>query len=171
MTPRYSMTLALLITLPAAFGLADFFRTGKLRTEYMPSAWRRRGQILIAVVLVYMFLDSITSFSASKSYLRETGLWLKENISAEARLFSNEETMYYYSGRSVPGDTVFSAFDATRLEKLPQMVREDFDFVAIRIGRKQTGFEEKVIVWAGSQPIYRAANKRGDVVLIFKLQK
>lgn len=171
MSGRYAISLALLFSLPAAFGLAELFRAGQSKSERMHSVWRRRGQIFIAIALVYMFLDGITSFSSSKSYLRETGLWLKENISADARLYSNEDTMYYYSGRSVSRDTVLTAFNATRLGKLPHLVRESFDYVAIKIGRKQTGFEEKVIVWAGSQPIYRSANERGDAILIFKLQK
>ncbi|WP_126456887.1 hypothetical protein [Sulfuriflexus mobilis] len=174
LTPRYAMTFALLMTLLAAFALASFFRTEVPVAGHRRSVWRRRGQILIVVVLGYMFLDGVTSFSSSKAYIRESGIWLKENVAAEARLFSNEEAVYYYSGRTMNQDVISSALTATRLAQLPPinlMELRSFDYVVMRIGRKQTGFEEKVIAWAGSQPIHRAANKRGDAILIFKVHK
>jgi len=168
LTPRYTMTLALLISLIASFGLADFFRSQVASS----SRWRKRGKVLLIVIFSYMFLDGLISTGASKDYLRESGKWFKNNIPAEAKLFSNEESIYYYSGRSVDRNILLFIFEETRFSKLPD-IKETwrYDYIAIKISRKQKGFEEKVIAWAGAQAIHRAANERGDALLIFKVQK
>jgi len=168
LTPRYAMSLALLISLTAAFSLADFLRS-QVR-EY--SKWRQRGKVLLIVVLAYMFLDGLISTGSSKAYLRESGLWLKNNAPAEARLFSNEESLYYYSGRKVDQNSLVFVFEQTRFSRLPLVEQALlFDYVAIKVGRKQKGFEQNVIDWMGSKPIHRDGNKSGDAVLIFKVKK
>ena len=168
LTPRYAMTLALLISLLAAFGLADFFQAQS--SQHV--VWRKRGKIFLIVIFSYMFLDGFISFSAGKTYLRESSQWLKENAPAEARLFSNEESLYYYSGRKVNRETLNFAYNETRFARLPNVGEALlYDYIAIKVGRKQKGFEQKVIAWVGSQPVYRSKNKRGDMMLIFKVPK
>jgi len=165
LTPRYAMTLALLISLVAAFGMADFFRA-------QSSKWRQRGKVLLIVILSYMFLDGLISTGASKSYLRESGEWLQQNAPSGARLFSNEESIYYYSGRNVDQNILMFAFNETRFSRLPPVGEALlYDYIAIKIGRKQKGFEQEVIAWAGSQPIHQAGNERGAKLLIFKVKK
>ncbi|MCK4744152.1 MAG: hypothetical protein KAT25_10050 [Sulfuriflexus sp.] len=170
LTPRYTMTFALLITLPAAFALADFFRT----QISQHSVWKKRGKVLLIVILSYMFLDGLISTGASKDYLRESGLWLKKNAPAEARLFSNEESIYYYSDRNVNKNVLNFIFSETRFARLPKIVVDKslpYDYISIKVSRKQKGFEEKVITWAGSKPIHRDSNQRGDALLIFKVKR
>ena len=168
LTPRYAMTLALLISLPAAFALADFFR----EQASQRSAWRKRGKIFLIVVFSYMFLDGLISTGASKDYQREAGLWLKNNVPAESRLMSNNAPLYYYSGRIVNRNILKFFFEETRFARLPHIDETlNYDYVAIKVSRKQKDFEEKVIAWAGSQPIHRSENERGDRVLIFTVKK
>jgi len=168
LTPRYAMTFALLVTLPAAFALADFFRVSVVQ----PSVWKKRAKVFLIVIFSYMFLDGLISTGASKKYLRESGQWLKENAPAEARLFANEESAYYYSGRDVDRNILLFAFNETRFSRLPPIGEAlRYDYVSMKVSAKQKGFERKVIDWVGSQPIYRTANKRGDAVLIFKVSK
>ena len=168
LTPRYAMTFALLISLLAAFGLADFFRAQS--NQYV--VWRKRGKIFLIVIFSYMFLDGLISLGAGKTYLRESSQWLKENAPAEARLFSNEESLYYYSGRKVNREILGVTYEQTRFNRLPDIEKARlYDYVAIKIGRKQKGFNEKVIAWIGNEPVHRSKNKRGDMVLIFKVNK
>lgn len=168
LTPRYAMTFALLISLLASFGLADFFRAQS--SQYV--VWRKRGKIFLIVIFSYMFLDGMISLSAGKTYLRESSQWLKENAPAEARLFSNEESIYYYSGRKVNREILGFAYKETRFSRLPDIEKARlYDYVAIKVGRKQKGFKEKVIAWIGNEPVHRSKNKRGDMMLIFKVNK
>jgi len=168
LTPRYAMTLALLISLLAAFGLADFFRSQS--SQY--AIWRKRAKVFLIVILSYMFLDGFISISADKSYLRDASQWLKENAPAEARLFSNEDSVYYYSGRKVDRGIIFIFYEKTRFSRLPSVEEtKPYDYVAVKVSRKQKGFEEKVIAWIGDEPVHRSGNKRGDMMLIFKVKK
>jgi len=168
LTPRYAMTFALLISLLAAFGLADFFRAQASQQV----VWRKRAKVFLIVILSYMFLDGFISISADKTYLRESSQWLKDNAPAEARLFSNEESVYYYSGRKVNREILLFFYEETRFSRLPGAEQtKPYDYVAVKVSRKQKGFDEKVIAWIGDEPVHRSGNKRGDMMLIFKVKK
>ncbi len=172
LTPRYAITFALLMSLPAAFAMADFLRTKIPSAGQVQSVWRKRGKVFLIVVLVYMFLDGLTSFSAGKAYIADAGRWIKNNVPAEARLISNEEAVYYYSGRNVDRNILMFTVGETRFGRLPPIGEAfKYDYIAIWIGRKQKGFEEQVIKWSGSKLIYQTENERGDKVLVFKVNR
>jgi len=165
LSPRYTMTMALLMTLPAAFGLSFF-----MEKHNSVGKWHKRGKILIIVVLVYMFLDGITSFGSSKHYIKESGMWLSERITSDERLVSNERAIYYYAGKDV--DIKAIGLVHSRIEELEiiERVKNKFDYLAIGISRKQKKYEDELIEWLGSKPIYKRSNERGDAVVIFKLK-
>ena len=165
LSPRYTMTMALLITLPAAFGLSHF-----MEMSGDGGKWRKRGKTLIIIMLVYMFLDGITSFGSSKHYIKESGMWLSERIGSNERLVSNERAIYYYSGKEV--DIKAIGLVHSRIEELEiiERIKNKFDYLAIGISRKQKEYEGDLIEWFGSKPIYKKTNERGDSVVIFKLK-
>jgi len=174
LSSRYVITLGLLITLLASFSLAAFF-SDELKQKIVQSpVWQHRAKIFLSVIFIYTILDGVISFSANKSYLRESGVWLKNNISTTEKLWANETSLYYYADRFVDRKYSVILYRKTHYQKLPdvQIIKEqDFDYLAVRVKYKQVGFEEKIIAWTGSQPIYQAGNKRGDKVLVFKLKK
>jgi len=166
LSARYAITFALLLCLPASVALASIFRaSGK------PSKKIKTLRVVIVIALVYMLLDGVTSFSAGKVYRTDAADWIKNNIGAEQRLLSNDELMFYYSGRAVPWGELTGVYDKTRFGNVPEQSITDYDAAAIRISRKQPEFEEKVVEWAGTHPAHRVKNKRGDTVLIFKVRK
>jgi len=165
LSPRYTMTMALLITLPAAFSLSAFMEKQAHTTK-----WKQRGKLLIIVMLVYMFLDGITSFGASKSYIKEAGQWLGQTISKQESLAASDRSLYYYANKSVNINVISILAYDLRASKAPSIVRDNYDYAAIEVSRKQKDYEKVLVEWAGSEPVYRTHNERGDKVLIFKLK-
>ena len=163
---RYAITFALLLCLPASVALSSIFRTDR-----KPSRKLKVLRWAIATILVYMLLDGVTSFSAGKVYRRDAADWLAKNVSEEKLLLSNDELMFYYSGRSVQWQELSTVYEKTRFGKAPEQAIKDYDVIAIHISRKQIGFDEKVIAWVGNEPVHRSKNKRGDMMLIFKVNK
>lgn len=173
LSSRYVITLSLLITLLASFALSAFFSGELKQTILKKTVWQKRAKIFLVVVFIYTLLDGITSFSPSKSYMRESGVWLKNNMIASERLFANEASLRYYAGRSSDRRNTHDFSLKTLRGRLPGayiLEEMNYTFVAIKIGRKQSGFDKKVIEWAGSQPVHQTGNERGDKVLIFKLK-
>ena len=170
---RYVMTFALLLTLSAAFGLEAFFRGEVPHLLRFSDSGYKRAKILIVIVLVYALLDSLISLSPSKSYLRESGVWLKNNSESSEKLLANEASLYYYSGRKVGGATnqLYTQVYNDVLPDIEELEKQGYSYLAIKISRKQIGFEKKAVAWFASQPVYRSENERGDKVLIFKLKK
>ena len=173
LSSRYVITFGLLITLLAPFSLAAFF-SDELEQKFLQSkAWQRRVKIFISLIFVYTLLDGVISLSASKSYLRESGVWLKNNIAADEKLWSNETSLYYYSDRYVDRPKVKLLRRKTHQQQLPYIgiiERNNFDYLAVKVKHKQKGFEDRIIAWLDRRPIHQTSNERGDKVLIFKLK-
>ena len=165
LSSRYTMTMGLLLTLPAAFALSDF-----LQKRDGDSSWNKRGKVLVIILLVYMFLDTITSFGASKSYIKDAGLWINQHVAEDARLLTNGRLLYYYAKRPLDMDAISSVINAKSSEQL-DINKDQYDYLAIKIRRKQVGYKDNLIKWLGSEPVYTTSNKRGDSVVIFKLKK
>jgi len=41
----------------------------------------------------------------------------------------------------------------------------------MKICRKQSGFEDKLVSWIGTQPVYRTENKHGARMIIFRVEE
>lgn len=162
---RYVITLVLLFCLLASVALADIFES------VTPSKKLKTLRIAIVVALVYLLLDGVTSFAPGKMYRRDAANWLEQHYSIEQRLLSNDELMFYYSGRSVPRDMIAKLYEKTRFSQIPDVNLNDYDIVAIQIGRKQPEYKQRVIDWVGKQPDYQTENSKGAAVLIFKIDK
>lgn len=171
LTPRYTMCMALLMTFPAAFMLADYFEKPQPVSGDKPRVWKRRSKIIIVIALIYMLLDGLTSFSAGNAHIREAGLWMKENVPQQARLIASERTLYYYAGKPVDQEAVELASSATEDEKISEIDKKDYDYLAIDINRKKKVFEQVIIDWVGNKPVHRTENRRGDAVVIFALKQ
>ena len=172
LSSRYAITLGLLITLLASFSLAAFFNDELEQKLLKSKVWQQRTKIFLSVILIYTVLDGVISSSASKRYLSESGIWLKNNISSTDKLWANETSIYYYADRFVDREYSVVLYHKTLHEELPDVniiKEQDFDYLAVRVKYKQKGFEDKITAWTGSKPIHRTSNERGDKVLIFKL--
>lgn len=165
LSSRYTMTMGLLISLPAAFGLQHF-----MESNVNLSVWKKRAKIFVVVMLTYLFLDGMISFGASKYYIKESGLWLAENVAVDTRIIANDRTFYYYAKRDIDNEAISKISLQTKRSKLPLEAKKNYDYLVVEVDYKQTSYEQDLIDWIGKKPIHRTFNKRGDAVVIFKLK-
>jgi len=164
LTPRYTMTMGLLISLPAAFGLAHF-----MESNFDASKWKQRAKIFLIVIFVYMFLDGLISFSASKTYIKESGAWLKENMPEDARLIANERMLYYYAGKELDTEALTAGVAMGVGDVKYSVDKVAYDYLAIKLRKKREQYKDDLIRWSGTEPVFSTSNERGDTVFIFKL--
>jgi len=163
-TGRYPMALALTIMLLAPFSLVALY-DGWRENQ---GAWRRRRWLFPAVcaVLLWMAVDGLYSFGASKTYLRDAGLWLEERTPPEARLHSNSKPLTFYAGKRERNWARGFNWDETA-----QLVQDgswrSYDYLAIAIDRKHPERLEVLQAALGREPVARFVNNRGDQALIF----
>lgn len=64
-----------------------------------------RGRRSIAIYLIFVlfilygFLDGLITTSPSKSYVKESGIWIKQNLDNESKIYTNESRIDHYAGR------------------------------------------------------------------------
>ncbi|MDT8404854.1 hypothetical protein [Sulfuriflexus sp.] len=167
---RYVLYLALLLILFASFPLARILFRETANKAMAPVGGKLRT--LLIIVLAYMLADGMVSLSSDKAYIRDAARWLETNAQG-ARILSNQEHMYYYTGRYIPWNEMAVLDMPARLSQIPEieesgLYRYNYDYIVIKIRYKQNGFEDEVVSWVGSQPVYRTENERGDRILIFK---
>ncbi len=164
---RYALYFSLLVSVLAAFPLAELLRSKASSTDVRHLKKSRSVRVILIIMLIYMLGDGLTS-SGDKAYIREAAQWLNINAKQSA-IFSNEEHMYYYTRRFVPWETMKGTFDATRQSKIPMVDLTKYDYLIFKVGRKQKGFEESLKTWIGIEPTHITRNKRGDKILIFMM--
>ena len=170
---RYVLYLALLLTLFASFPLARILFRETANKAMTPVGGKLRT--LLIIVLAYMLADGMVSLSSDKAYIRDAARWLEKNAQG-ALILSNQEHMYYYTGRYIPWNEMEVINKPTRLSQIPEIEKSglykyNYNYIVMKIGRKQSGFEDKLVSWIGSQPVYRTENKHGAKVLIFRVEE
>lgn len=135
---------------------------------------RKKLFVIIAILLLVMFATSIVRFGPSKAYITEAGLWLKNNTSTTATVYSNNMQVLFYAERT-PIDlssTDLSQYydDNKPLQTLQTKSWQNFNYLALRVNREWQNQESEMIALVGKQPVKIFHNKRGDEILIFELK-
>lgn len=164
LTGRYVIALALTLVLFAPFGLARAYRQSSHsnRAKFLKGA--------ISVLLLIAAVQSLWSFGASKAYLREAGLWINTTTPTQARLFTNNEVVGYYSRRNIAER--HGEFTDEALDKVlsGDDWRANYDYLAVMVQRHDEARGEAILKKLGVAPIAIIANERGARVLIFSAQ-
>ncbi len=161
LTGRFVMPLALLFILAAPFSLAALYASYRERKNpWFP---------LVCAVLVFMAVDGLTSFGPSKSYLKEAGLWLRENTTSEALVYSDEARLVYYADKKHSvWNRPFDWSETTRV--ITDGSWKNYDYLALALSRKRPEHEKWLLEKLDLQPTRTFKNNRGDQVLIFKVR-
>ncbi|HEC16389.1 MAG TPA: hypothetical protein ENI99_07465 [Sedimenticola sp.] len=99
LSTRWMIPATLILLLPVPFFLSAALDRWKSRNSL--SRWERLLYPILALGLLYIVLDGFISTSPSKTYLRDTGHWIKENLPEGGKLFSNNRRIDYYAGYPV----------------------------------------------------------------------
>ncbi len=92
LSSRFAMPTALIIAIIACYGIVHFFEIKKTNSIKI-----LRG--ITIFTLFIMAIDGLYSFGASKYYLRETGNWMKDNLSHSQSMISNHLVVDHYAGK------------------------------------------------------------------------
>jgi hypothetical protein len=98
----------------------------------------------------------------SKRYIYDAGTWLQKNMPPDAKLFSNDILVMYYSHHF--GDSIFA------VDKLNGTARDlsQYDYIALRVNKKDRKNASDMQKQIASQPVQVFHNSRGDEVVIYR---
>jgi hypothetical protein len=156
---RFLMPATLLFLLWTPFSLESIFRD-----------WRDKKPILtgnallfplISIVFLIMFVHAFVPPDQSKSYIVSAGLWLKQNVPAHAKVYTNCSRLSFYADRQVIA--LDSSDDLTK----PEWTSEDF--IALRVDMEEYLEVENRLTASKLQPIKIFANEDGDRTVILKI--
>lgn len=161
---RYPVPLALILIIPLPF-LAQLAYQ-RLQDKTL-SPMQTNVAKIAAVLFVVLTLDGLVSIGASKTYLKDAGLWVAANKSPQVLLFTNDTLVNYYAHGQTKNRISEPSFN-TVLYKIKKGALEKFDLFAIQVSRKKPSGKTNLIEAFEAKPIKVFENNRGDSVLIFK---
>lgn len=164
LTGRYVMALTLILALAVPFGLDRIYQRW-LEGRAETGASRRWMFPVVVLLLCFMSVDSLWSFGTSKRYLRDAGRWLKQNVAADARVYSNDRILSFYADK-LPPDWRETRHPAPVDEVLSQPAQwRQYDYMALVIRR----WQELPPPVADVHVLREFSNNRNDRVLIFRV--
>lgn len=153
---RYLVALSLVLMLWVPFALEDLLQ-----------AWpKRRWLVIVSFLLVFICgISSWIEWGYSKTYLRAAGEWLATHAPPQAKIYSNDYMVLYYSNHF--GSTLFTLGPAyENLNKIAAEQWRQYDYLALRINKKMA--KQNLPMMEGT-PIATFYNRRGDHVWIYKV--
>jgi len=158
---RYLIALSLVLMIFVPFALET------LREEYRTKKW---PLVLALFFMVISSLGGIFDFGYSKRYIYDAGHWLALNTPSDARIYSNNIQVMYYSGRF--GDSVFAKeAEFADVTKIAHSAWKQYDYLALLMNSKNSSQVKPLLEEIGAQPIEVFMNKRGDQIRIYRRLK
>ncbi len=152
---RYLIALSLLLMLWVPFALEDLYQ--RIRLHWI---------FYVALSLIVLTsLGGIFDFGYSKQYINDAGVWLAENVPAQAALYSNDEQVMYYSKHFGNDIFVKSREYSDSAVALSQDKWKQYDYLALRLNKNTDQIQNQINV----SPVQVFKNKRGDQVIIYKV--
>ncbi|HDS16626.1 MAG TPA: hypothetical protein ENN66_08500 [Proteobacteria bacterium] len=160
----YPLGITLLLLLPFIFDAYFLlWRSGK---RILPL--KRWLLYPAAVFLVIQSLGGFLSWPGNSDYfIKEAGLWLKDNLPPHESLYSNNPKLYYYSGRM---DGYWEKrplrlkFSAALLQEKPW---PDKAYIALWVSRHFPGSTAEISRELEREPVKVFSNRRHDRVIIY----
>lgn len=163
LSKRYLIALSLVFMLWVPFALNDIIRK-------WPSPRHRAILAVAAGLIVISSLGGVFNFGYSKTYVRDAGHWMAQNIPANASIYSNDIQLMYYSDHY--GYQIFNQRQAfADLQSLQQGKWKQFDYVALRLDDKDKVETASFVNMLPSPPMSSFKNRRGDRVAIYKISR
>ncbi|MFQ5937535.1 MAG: hypothetical protein ACE5LB_14120, partial [Acidiferrobacterales bacterium] len=164
LTGRFPLALSITLMLAVPFSLTALYaRWQENRARGARQGW---AFPLVCVLLILTALEGLYE-PTRKGYLKEAGLWVKDNAPAQARLISNDPLVLWYSGKSRGEPHARYGWQATlELARSPTL---GYDYLAVRVKRTQKEQGSSLIEAVGRPPAAVFANAKGDKVSVFQL--
>ncbi len=160
LSARWLLPFALTLLVFVPFMLAQALDNWQANKEY-----RRRHTTIIYLIfglfILYGFLDGLISTSPSKSYVKESGIWIKQNLDQASKLYSSDSRIDHYSGRYK---------SRTGYDKLRPNRWHKYDYIAIALKRDDATKMNAIKSMAGClEEIKQFTGPREAMVKIFRV--
>lgn len=159
---RYLIAMTLVLLLWVPFALDHLLRD---RSE-------KRLRYAAFFVMGVFFASSfgvVMNTGTSKIFVRDAGNWLASNLPHDAKLYSNDLQLAYYSRHY--GDKIYSEMGVNRnVDAALQHHLQEYDYAALRSNIK----DQRVAEWMRMQHarvIKEFRNKHGDNVVIYQVPR
>lgn len=164
---RFVLPLVFLLLLVLCFTLAALYARWK-KEGGRQQPWRKKWiYYLLCLLLIVNSGEALFHLPGdSKRYLKTAGIWLRENVDQDARIFTNNIKLRFYSGKLDNED--LPAHEIIAEESLRNWLREEYDYYALWLDHRSSLSGDEVDTLMGGGPLHRFANNRGDQVLIYR---
>lgn len=166
LSKRYLVALCLTLMLMVPFALNSLFENAKQSNQqrHKLTWWA------VCLCIVFSAVGGIVDFGYSKAYVYDAGKWISANIPAKAKLYSNDSQMLYYA--KIYGDDLFQQMKANGDEDVLTNGRwQQFDYLAFRISKHDLNKIQNLLhELVALEVAARFENKRGDLVMIYKVE-
>lgn len=160
---RFVIPLALVLSLAVPFSLTALYDQWRSRDAVPRRRWLFAA---VCLALTVVASDALFSFGPSKQYLKEAGLWLKQNAPREAKVYSDSPLVAYYADKPATDWRQPFSWEET-VNVMESGKHRAYHYLAIAVSRKNSDSASLLIEKLKREPIARFANSRGDQVLIF----
>ncbi|HLF96032.1 MAG TPA: hypothetical protein VI457_02725 [Methylococcaceae bacterium] len=153
---RYPGLLVLLLSLPAARMLDEYLP----RLDWMWKKYPLRLGVIVVALSVWT-VDSVMVTRHYKLFLREAGEWAEAHVPPAARLYANDDTLYFYYGRGYTREAQYA--DNPVLAAKP--VTDAYDWLLLHVHRQDAeSFQTKLAARPELRLETRFENPKGDAV-------
>ena len=166
LTDRYPLALAITLLAIVPFSLAHVYSRwlAKPRTTFKSNL----GYILVVLLLLVNVFEGLTSRS-DKHYLKDSGIWISENIDAGTSLYTNDLVVGFYSEKAEE----LLAVEPDRAKLIGSFYRGEwihFDYLALQVSPdvEFQGHLEKTL-WVEPEKVF--VNERNREVRIYNIKK
>lgn len=163
---RVVFPLGIILLLPLPFILNTHFEKWK----FLQQTSRKIRWLLFPVLITFLFYiaDGLFTFPGySQYFIKDAGLWLRDNIPAQASMYTNNPKIYFYSEHMAGYWEERPSRKKLSREFLQMVPWQGREYIALWANHKSKLTISEISAEIGSSPLKIFKNIRNDRVIIY----
>ncbi len=168
LTERYVMLLCILLFLPIAPAIENFYR--QYSTQLTPKHWAGYFSTFILISAIISITSSITLLGVDKRYYQQSAEWVNHNTAKNASVFMSDPRLTFYvkrAGTKFPDDFPFGV-SYSLSQQINLINQNHYQYAMIVTQKSQINLTKAVAAQSNLALVKSFINNRGDQILIFK---
>jgi len=164
---RYTMATALTLLILSPFVI------NRIIESFGDLSLRKRYAGAFAIILLGLTSVEGLAVGTKKNHIKKAGLWAKENLEKDARIYSNDPLLFYYSGKtaSLNLSQHHSNFQLVTFIKTKQLHQFDYVLLSIRPGVYSESISRQTLAYRYGWPLKMIDGDEERSVFIFKIKQ